>query len=121
MRKSVITVAAMVAMSFGTTFVAAEKISGVLIDEKCAAKFTSKDNPEKAASKHKAACAASCCEKGSPMVLLSGKDELKLDAKGQELAKEYISKADANTKVTITGEKSGDEIKVASIEASETK
>jgi len=121
MRKQVITLAAIVAMSFGAKFVAAEKISGVLIDEKCAAKFTGKDDPEAAAAKHKAACAAGCCEKGSPLVLISGKDELKLDSKGQDLGKEYLAKADANTKVTITGEKSGDEIKVESIEASEAK
>jgi hypothetical protein len=121
MRKYVLALAAIVAMSFCVRFAAAAdaKISGVLIDEKCAAKFTAKADPEKAAAGHKASCAAGCCEKGSPLVLLSGKEELKLDAKGQELAKEYISKADAKTKVTITGEKSGSEIKVVSISAAE--
>jgi len=121
MRKQVLTLAAIVAMSFGAKIVAAESFSGNLLDEKCAAKCMTKENPEKASAKHKAACAASCNEKGSPFVLISGKEELKLDAKGQELAKEYISKADAKTHVTVTGEKSGDEIKVTSIEASETK
>lgn len=92
-----------------------KKVSGVLIDDSCAAKFTSKDNPEEAASKHTAACAVKCGKDGK-FVLLSGKKEMKLDKHGQELAMAYLSKADAKTAVTITGETAGDEIKVSKIE-----
>jgi hypothetical protein len=106
--------AAAMVLGFGVRFASAEKISGVLIDTKCAAKFSD----EKAAEKHPAKCAASCSKKAD-MVLFSGDKQLKLDEKGQELAKAYIQKADAKTKVTITGEKSGDEIKVESIQAAE--
>jgi hypothetical protein len=73
---------------------------------------------EAAAEKHPASCAAKC-SKEHDMVLFQGDTKLKLDAKGQELAKEYIQKEGAKTKVTVTGEKSGDEIKVQSITAAE--
>jgi hypothetical protein len=123
MRKLVLSLAAVAAVSFCVKFTHAaddsgktQKVTGVLIDEKCAAKFTSKDDPEKAAAGHSAKCAAGCAAKGSPLVLLSGKDEIKLDDKGQELGKEYLGKDGASTKVVITGEKEGDHIKVTSID-----
>ena len=66
MRKVIIGFAA-AAMAFGMVRVSgaaddakAKKVSGVLIDDSCAAKFTSKDNPEEAAAKHPAACAVKC-------------------------------------------------------------
>lgn len=116
MRKFVLPLAAVIALGFSVRFAGAaeEKISGVLVDDHCAAKF--KD--EAAASKHPAKCAAKCSKDGS-MVLFSGEKQLKLDEKGQELAKAYIQKDGAKTHVTITGEKEGDEIKVMSISAAE--
>ena len=121
MRKALIGLAA-AAMAFGMVRVSGaaddakdKKVSGVLIDDSCAAKFTSKDNPEEAASKHPAACAVKCGKDGK-FVLLNGKKEMKLDKHGQELAMAYLSKADAKTAVTITGETAGDEIKVSKIE-----
>jgi hypothetical protein len=96
-----------------------EKITGVLIDDHCAGNMMKKDDPQAAAEKHKVACANKCIKGGASVVLISGKDELKLDTKGQDLAKEYLAKEDAKTKVTITGEKSGDELKVTKIEAAE--
>jgi len=97
-----------------------QKITGILIDSHCAEKFTDKDNPEKAAADHKAACCVSCAKKGGGFVLLHGKDQLKLDEKGNKLAMKYLEKKDAKTKVTITGEKEGDELKVSKIMAAET-
>jgi hypothetical protein len=93
-----------------------KKISGVLIDDHCAANFTSKDNPEKAAASHKAACAIKCAKDGD-LVLLTGKKELKLDKAGKDMALAYLAKPDASTHVTITGEATDTEIKVKSIEA----
>lgn len=96
------------------------KVTGVLIDDHCAAKFTSKDNPEQAAEAHPAACAVKCAKGGADFVLLQGKKEMKLDKHGQELAMDYLSKDEAKTKVTVTGEVNGDEIKVESIDKAET-
>jgi len=127
MRKLAFPLAAAMALGLGVRFASAapqekekeHKISGVLIDKGCAEKFTDKDNPEEAAAKHPKACALSCHKKGSDFVLLHGKDELKLDKHGQELATEYLTKEDSKTKVTITGEKDGDELKVTEISAAE--
>jgi hypothetical protein len=100
-----------------------KKISGVLIDDHCAAKFMKKDNPTDAAAKHPASCAVKCAKNDdAKFVLIHGKKELKLDENGQKLAMAYLSKADAKTNVTITGEVTDDGIKVESIApASESK
>jgi hypothetical protein len=118
MRKSTLGLAAALALSFGVSFCSAEdkKVSGILIDDHCAANFTSKDNPEQAAASHKASCAIKCAKDGN-LVLLTGKKELKLDKAGKDKALAYLAKADANTHVTITGEVTGDEIKVTDIKA----
>jgi hypothetical protein len=92
-----------------------KKVSGILIDESCAAKFTSKANPEEAAAAHPVACCLKCGKDGD-FVLLSGKKELKLDKHGKELAMAYLAKADAKTHVTITGDATDTEIKVKSID-----
>jgi len=122
MRKLALGAAVALALSFGASFTHAadsdKKISGVLIDDHCVTKFMSKDDPQKAAEAHPAACALKCAKDGK-LVLLHGKDQIQLDKHGQELAMAYLSKPDASTKVTITGEKSGDEFKVASIEKTE--
>jgi len=91
-----------------------------LIDNKCAAKFANKEDPEKAAAAHPAACALTCAADGK-FVLIHGKKQLTLDKHGQELAKAYLSKDGASTKVTITGEQKDDELKVESIEKQEAK
>lgn len=128
MRKLILPFAAMLAVGLFVKLAPAEdkdkdsgkdqKITGILIDKPCAAKFKDKDNPEEAAADHTAACAVKCGKK-SGFVLLHGKDELKLDKKGNELAQKYLAKDEAKTKVTITGEKDGDELKVSSIDAAE--
>jgi hypothetical protein len=100
-----------------------KKVSGILIDDHCAANFMKKDNPTDAAAKHKASCAVKCAKNDdAKFVLIHGKKEMKLDQNGQKLAMAYLSKPDAKTNVTITGEVNGDEIKVESIApASESK
>lgn len=120
MRKFVLPLAAVLALGMSVKFVSAaddstkgEKITGVLVDEHCAGKFKT----EEAAAKHPASCAAKCSKDGGEFVLFQGDKKLKLDQKGNELAKDYIAKKDAKTKVTITGEKEGDEIKVTEIMA----
>ena len=132
MRKLVLPLAALVALGLCVTFAPAaqeskekdsgkeQKITGILIDTHCAEKFADKDDPEKAAAEHKVACCVSCAKKGGGFVLLHGKDQLKLDEKGNKLAMKYLEKKDAKTKVTITGEKEGDELKVSKIMAAET-
>jgi hypothetical protein len=126
MRKFVLPLAAVLALGLSAKFVSAaddkdsskgEKITGVLVDDHCADKFKT----EKAAAKHPASCAAKCTKDGGDFVLFQGDKKYKLDKKGNELAKDYIAKKDAKTKVTITGEKEGDEIKVADIMAAEEK
>ena len=126
MKKLVLPLVAIAALSFSVKFSSAaddsgktEKVKGVLIDDHCAANMMKKDDPQAAAEKHKVACANKCIKGGASVVLISGKDELKLDSKGQELAKEYLAKDGAKTSVTVTGEKSGDELKVTSIDAAE--
>ncbi|HEY2585058.1 MAG TPA: hypothetical protein VGI81_04750 [Tepidisphaeraceae bacterium] len=128
MKKLVLPLVAVAAVSFCLKFASAadesgktEQVKGVLIDDHCAAKMMKQDNPQAAAEKHKVSCANKCIkDDGASVVLISGKDELKLDSKGQELAKDFLSshkKAD----VVVTGEKSGDELKVTEINAAPAK
>lgn len=123
MKKLVLPLVAIAAVSFCVKFASAaddsgktEKVKGVLIDDHCAANMMKKDDPQAAAEKHPVACANKCVKGGADLVLISGKDELKLDSKGQELAKEYL-KSHKKLDVVVTGEKSGDEIKVTEINA----
>ena len=121
MRKSAFGLAAVLALGLGVsvTFGADEKkVTGTIIDDHCASNFTKKDNPEKAAADHKASCCVKCAKDGN-LVLLTGKKELKLDKHGKELAMAYLEKPNASTHVTLTGEVTGDEIKVTDIKAAE--
>ena len=93
----------------------AEKINGVLIDAKCGAKPLKDENPETAAAKHPKACAIKCGKDGD-MLLISGKEGLKLDDASKAKALEYLAKAE-NTKVTVEGEKKGDTLTITIIEA----
>ena len=119
MKKSLFAGVAVLGLSLfaGYSFGADEKFNGVLIDKACGQKFVGKDDAEASAAKHPASCAAkaSCAKSG--YLLISGKEGLKLDEAGAAKAKEYLGKDDASTKVTITGTKDGDTLKVTSIEA----
>jgi len=78
-------------------------VSGVLIDNACAAKFADKDDPEAAAAGHPKSCAVKPKCAASGYCVISGKQLLKLDDKGNELAKAYLAKDDTTTKVTVKG------------------
>jgi hypothetical protein len=93
-----------------------EKIVGILIDQKCGASQMKKDDPEKAAAGHTAACAKKEACASSGYALISGKTMLKFDDAGTEKAKAYLAKSNV-TKVTVEGTKDGDMLKVTSIEA----
>jgi len=94
-----------------------EKVTGVLIDQKCGAGQLKKEDPETAAAAHKKGCClAEACAKSGFMVI-SGKKSLKLDEEGAKKAKEYLAKEDSTTKVVIEGVKDGDTLKVKSIMA----
>lgn len=131
MRKFVLPLAAIMVVALSVKALAAdndkkegeksEKITGILIDSHCAEKYKDKEDAEKLAADHKAACAVKCVKGGADMVLIHGKDQLKLDKHGQELAMDYLKEKDAKTKVTITGEKEGDELKVEKIAAADEK
>jgi hypothetical protein len=119
MKKSLFAGVAVLGLSLfaGYSFGADEKFNGVLIDQKCGAKFVGKDDAEASAAKHPASCAAKDACAKSGYFLISGKEGLKLDDAGATKAKEYLGKDGASTKVTITGTKDGDTLKVTSIEA----
>ena len=119
MRKFTLGLATTLVLGLGVVCsVEEKKVTGTIIDDHCASNFTSKDNPEKAAADHPAACCVKCAKDGN-LVLLTGKKELKLDKHGKELAMAYLAKPNASTHVTITGETTGDEIKVTDIKAAE--
>lgn len=86
-----------------------EGISGILIDAKCG-----KGKDEEAAAKHPASCALKCAEGG--LGVTHGEKWIKLDEKGQKLAKEYLEKHkdDKNaTHVHIAGKVSDDGKEIA--------
>jgi hypothetical protein len=93
-----------------------EKFTGILIDQKCGAGQMKKDDPEKAAAGHTAACCKKEACAASGYALISGKNMLKFDDAGAEKAKAYLAKSNA-TKVTVEGTKDGETLKVTSIEA----
>jgi len=87
-------------------------MTGVLIDNACAAKTAD----EAAAAKHPKACAMKDACAASGYQLVVGDKHYKLDDKGNEQAKAYLAHADS-THVTIEGKMNGDKMEVASIKA----
>jgi Tfp pilus assembly ATPase PilU len=83
-----------------------------LIDKSCGAKFAS--NPEK----HPTDCLKKCAKKGAELgILTSDGTWLKLDKAGVKQAQNVIkhAKSDASVRVDVTGDKSGDTVKVKSL------
>src|SRR4051794_16958998 len=118
MRKFVIALVAVFAIGAVSRVAFAEdkEVKGVLIDKMCADKMAKKDDPQKAASEHKVACAKKCADSGYG-VMADGKFQ-KFDDAGNKLAKEYLDKKDAKTDVTVKGEVKDDgTIAVKSIDA----
>ena len=92
-------------------------ITGILIDAKCG-----KGKDEEGAAGHPAACALKCADSGLGVV--HGDKWIKFDAKGQKLAKEYLTKHKDDkeaTKVHVAGKLNdkGDEIMVEAIHSQE--
>ncbi len=96
----------------------AKPMTGVLIDNMCAKKDANKT--EEGAMKHPISCAKKCEDSGFQLII--GDKHYKLDDKGNDMAKEYIKKDDASTKVTIEGKMEDDKITdVTSIKPAEKK
>ena|SRR6478672_5537093 len=93
-----------------------KKITGVVIDQMCAKKMEAKEDPQKAAGGHDKACCLKCADSGFA-IMADGKTT-KLSADSSDKVKEYLSKDDAKTKVTIEGTTQDDgTLKVSSIAA----
>jgi hypothetical protein len=117
MKKSLFAGVVVAGLAFaGAALAADEKFTGVLIDTKCSAKPMKDENPETAASKHPKACTIKCAKDGD-LVLISGKEAIKLDEASKAKAVEFLGKEDSKTKATVTGTKKGDTLTITSIEA----
>jgi len=90
--------------------------TGVLIDNACGAK----NADEAAAEKHPLACCKKPACEASGYQLVVGDKHIKFDDKGNERAKEYLSKAES-TKVTVEGKLADEKLTVTSIKAAEKK
>lgn len=104
-----ISVAAM-AIAASAVFAADQekKINGVIIDQACAGRCMKKDNPQEDAEKHPASCCLKPNCEASGFAVISGKDEIKIDAGSNAKVKEYLSKDGVSTKVEVTGTQNAD-------------
>ena len=121
LKKLALVAVAATAMTFSTRIASADDakpMTGVLIDNMCAKKDANKT--EEGAMKHPISCAKKCEDSGFQLIV--GDKHYKLDDKGNEMAKEYIEKDDAATKVTIEGKMEDGKITdVTSIKPAEKK
>ena len=115
MRKMLFASVAVLGLMAGIARAEDKEIKGVLIDQKCGAKFTGKDDPEAAAAGHKKDCTISCAGK-SGYEIISGKNVYKLDDASAAKAKEYLAKDDSTTKVVVKGTEKDGTLTVSSIE-----
>jgi len=124
-------IAAMAVVVLGLGFIASAedkkedskdvKVTGVLIDQMCAEKMASKDDPQKASEAHKKACALKCGDKAGYAIMSEGK-ATKLSADSKDKVEEYLKKDDSKTTATVEGTKQDDgSIAVKSITAAEAK
>ena len=93
-------------------------VTGVLIDNHCGDGMLKKDDPEAAAAKNGKACAltAECAASGYSVI--TGKTRVKLDPTGNAKVKDYLSKDENGTRVTVKGDENKDgTMSVTSIEA----
>jgi endonuclease YncB( thermonuclease family) len=97
------------------------KMTGVLIDQMCAAKMEKKEDPQKAAAGHDKACALKCGGDAGYAIMSDGKTT-KLSDDSKAKVEEYLKKDDSKTAATIEGTKAEDgTITVTSIAAAEEK
>ena len=94
-------------------------VSGVLIDQACGAKMMTEADPEKAASGHPKSCATKDDCAASGYAVISGKEMIKFDDHGNQLAKDFLAKTDKteDLRVNVEGVRTGDQIAVTSINA----
>ena len=102
--------------AFGFLAYAAE-VQGILLDRMCATKIVA-DKDQKAAQGHTRECAlmSDCVEAGYGVFTADGKF-LTFDPAGNQKAEQALkaSKKKDNIKVRVTGEQSGDTLKVTAI------
>ena len=96
-------------------------ITGILIDQACGAKMMAQDDPQKAAASHTRACAMKDACAASGYAVISGKEMIKFDDTGNQLAKDFLQKTDKtdDLMVTVKGTRTGDMIAVTSITAAQ--
>jgi hypothetical protein len=120
MRNRILVSAVAIGLASAAVFAADQdnkKVSGVLIDQACAARYMKKDDPQAAAEKHPVSCCLkeNCAASGYEVI--SGKNETKIDNGSNVKVKEYLEKEGASTKVDITGTQNADgTITIGSIE-----
>jgi hypothetical protein len=106
----------LVSMFAGAALMAAPETwsHAALMDNQCATKF--KDNPDK----HDKKCALQCQKAGYGIYTEDG-TFLKLDTAGNQKALDALKNTSAtdHLRVTVTGERQGDTIKVASLKLDE--
>ena len=92
-------------------------VTGVLIDQACGTKMMAQDDPEKAASSHTKECATKEACAASGYAVITGKDMIKFDDNGNQLAKDFLAKTDKtdNLRVTVEGTRNGDMMIVTAI------
>jgi hypothetical protein len=99
-----------------------QKISGILIDEKCGTK-DGKPKSEADAAKHPAACVVKCGKGGSTLLVISGDKSYKLDDASKEKALAYLAaeKGEGATNVVVEGTVKEDTLTITSIKKAEKK
>ena len=99
---------------------AAQKITGILIDESCGSK-DGKPKSEADAAKHGAACVAKCAGKGSALQITAGDKVYKLDDASKEKALGYLAteKGEGATRVAVEGTVKDDTLTITSIKKAE--
>jgi hypothetical protein len=127
MRNVLVLAVAFAMIGFTARFVLAEdkpetvKMTGTVIDQMCAKKMAAKDKPQEAADKHDKACCLKCGADAGYAIMSDGKTT-NLTKDSSDKVKEYLSKDDAKTMVTIEGTKQADgSVMLSSISAAEEK
>ena len=99
----------------------AQKITGILIDEKCGTAKDGKPKSEADAAKHGAGCVAKCAGGGSSLQITSGEKVYKLDEASKAKALEYLKneKGEGSTRVAVEGTVKDDTLTITSIKKAE--
>jgi hypothetical protein len=125
MKKLMIALVAVLAVTLVARYAVAadtQKISGILIDEKCGNK-DGKPKSEADAAKHPQACVLKCAKGGSALQIISGDKAYKLDEASTAKALEYLAaeKGEGATRVAVEGTVKDDTLTITSIKRAERK